>query len=476
MGYYKRFIKDFADICEPLYKLISVRTPQKLQWTEQHQRCFEMLKEKLMSAPVMSYPTETGRYILDTDASGVAIGAVLHQEQMDSNTGEVELKVIAYASRVLKDRETRYCARRRELLAIVDFVKHFRCYLYGQPEFTVRTDHASLRYRDRLNDPHVQFTRWLQFLQEYNFAIEVRKGKDHGNADGLSRLGPFKPCREEKGVNEKGKYIIKNCICEGVRRLESGEAITPVNQDDCASGRILTSVEIAKMWTPEEIREAQLNDNDIAPILLRKEANENKPEWSIISHNSKTLKAYWGEWDRLEVKNGCLYRKWVSNSGKYHRMQLVVPFVNQQVIIKHNHDNKATAHLGRTRTIKRIQQRYYWHRMKETIGRYIRYCDRCQRRKRTNVPLKAPSQTYVIGAPMERVCIDVCGPFKTTTAGNKYILVIADYFSKWAQAYPMRNQLAKTVTDIFINKWVTIWGAPTYLHSDRGTNFTSHIF
>ena len=118
-------IKDFAELCEPLYKLTSVRTPQKLQWTEKHQQAFEKLKEKLMSAPIMSYPTETGKYILDTDASGVAIGAVLHQEQVNQYTGETELKVIAYASRVLRERETRYCARRRELLAIVDFVKHF---------------------------------------------------------------------------------------------------------------------------------------------------------------------------------------------------------------------------------------------------------------------------------------------------------------------------------------------------------------
>ena len=72
----------------------------------------------------MSYPREEGQYVLDTDASGLAIGAVLSQIQTDRD-GETHERVISYGSRVLKPQETRYCARRRELLAIVDFVKHF---------------------------------------------------------------------------------------------------------------------------------------------------------------------------------------------------------------------------------------------------------------------------------------------------------------------------------------------------------------
>ena len=112
--------------------------------------------------------------------------------------------MIAYASRVLHGREVRYCTRRRELLAVVYFVKYFRPYLYGR-QVTIRTDHASLRYIKTLKDPNDQFARWIMRLEEIDYTIEVRQGLKHGNADGLSRIG----C-EGKG-----------CICQGVHDLEA---------------------------------------------------------------------------------------------------------------------------------------------------------------------------------------------------------------------------------------------------------------
>ena len=117
--------------------------------------------------------------------------------------GKEEEKVIAYASRVLQPRETRYCVRRREMLAIVNFVKHFRPYLWGR-KVLIRTDHASLKYVKTMKEPSDQFHRWLERLEELEYTIEVRKGVNHGNADGLSRLG----CEG------------KRCSCVSVKKLE----------------------------------------------------------------------------------------------------------------------------------------------------------------------------------------------------------------------------------------------------------------
>ena len=129
--YYNKFVKNFAEIARPLYDLVGKRS---WTWGEEQQNSFEKLKEALTSAPVLAYPSNKGRYILDTDASNFAVGAVLSQVQVDDE-GHEEERVIAYYSKTLNQSEQRYCARRRELLAIVKAVKHFDVYVRG-PEFT----------------------------------------------------------------------------------------------------------------------------------------------------------------------------------------------------------------------------------------------------------------------------------------------------------------------------------------------------
>ena len=136
-NYYCKFIYRFSDIVNPIVQL--TKKGQEFLWTSEYQRSFEMLKAALCSAPVLSFPTHEGKYILDTDASAVGIGAVLSQIQ------DGDEKVIAYGSKTLSKEKRRYCTTRRELLAVVAFLKQFRHYLLGR-EFLVRTDHSSLRW------------------------------------------------------------------------------------------------------------------------------------------------------------------------------------------------------------------------------------------------------------------------------------------------------------------------------------------
>ena len=122
--------------------------------------------------------------MLDTDASNEGIGAVLSQVEDGKET------VIAYASRVLSKAERAYCVTRRELLAVVAFIQHFRAYLLGR-HFVIRTDHGSLTWLRSFRNPEGQLARWLEQLQEYDFDIVHRPGCKHLNADALSRI----PCR-----------------------------------------------------------------------------------------------------------------------------------------------------------------------------------------------------------------------------------------------------------------------------------------
>ena len=128
---------------------------------------------------------------MDTDASGTAIGAVLSQMHGDSE------KVIAYASRSLTKSERRYCVTRKELLAVVNFTKYFKNYLYGKG-FRVRTNHSSFRWLLNFKNPEGQLARWLEILSSYDMEIEHRAGAKHKNADSLSRL----PCKQCSHCNQ----------------------------------------------------------------------------------------------------------------------------------------------------------------------------------------------------------------------------------------------------------------------------------
>ena len=186
-SYYRKFVLNFAVIASPLHRLTEKYT--QFVWTDVAQKAFDDLKTALTSPPILAMPTLTDKYVLDTDASDFCIGAVLSQVQ------DGEERVIAYASRTLSRPERNYCVTRRELLALVYFVKEFRCYLLGQ-RFLIRTDHAALQWLQKTPDPVGQQARWLNALSEYDFEIQHRPGKSHGNADAMSRRPQEQPTTE----------------------------------------------------------------------------------------------------------------------------------------------------------------------------------------------------------------------------------------------------------------------------------------
>ena len=135
VGYYRRFVKDFADLAEPLVALTQKGAP--FVWTDRQQKAFEALKACLIRAPILGFPTEKGRFLLDMDASLFAVGGVLNQLHDDQEV------VIEYASCILRLSQRRYCTTHREMLAAVMLCTHFRSYLRGV-QFTLRTGHSSL--------------------------------------------------------------------------------------------------------------------------------------------------------------------------------------------------------------------------------------------------------------------------------------------------------------------------------------------
>ena len=252
-SYYRKFVKGFSDIARPLHKLCEKKTPFK--WTDDCQNSFETLKQALISAPILAYPKLGSKFILDTDASNSAVGAVLSQIQDNKE------RVIAYMSKSMNVHERAYCITRKELLAVVTALKHFHSYLYGQ-SVLLRTDNAAVSWMRTLKLPTGQVARWLQELNTYNLEVIHRGGRSHSNADALSRM-PCKACKHQQKLQEEFDSInnpdevSKETIMIVTRSQANSQTSEMTNNQILLNG-----------WDPVEISTSQLNDISIGKIKL----------------------------------------------------------------------------------------------------------------------------------------------------------------------------------------------------------------
>ena len=448
-SYYRQFVPSFADVAQPLYQCAI--TP--FQWTPEAEDAFQKLKVAMTEPPVLVYPEPHGLFILDADASNTGVGAVLSQQLPDNQE-----KVVAYYSRVLSASERRYCVTRRELLAVVKAVKHFHVYLYGR-NFLLRTDHAALRWLLNFRQPEGQVARWIERLQQYDFTVEHRPGAKHQNADALSR----RPCLQD--------------ACRHCDRLESLEQSSSSTDVLVANAPQVAAISLGhESRSPEDIRAEQLQDEDIQPVIKWMEENCEKPTWEVIAPHSQTTKVYCAQWQSLKLSNGVLYRMWETPSGDATILQLVLPKSLRHKVLQQLHNTKTSGHLGVAKTLGRIRERFYWVKCRQDEQDWCRTCDVCAQKRGPQKKIIAPLKTINVGSPMERIAIDVLGPLPTTEASNKYILIVADYFTKWVEAFPLPNQEAKTVADKLVNEVICRFGIPLIIHSDQGRNFESALF
>eukprot|EP00741_Cyanophora_paradoxa_P001873 tig00000520_g1815.t1 len=181
-GYYRRFVNGFARVTHPLQRLLL--RDAVWQWTEVHQAAFEALKAALLEDLVLGYPDFERPFILSTDASTYAIGAILSQSDGGSPARE---RPIAFISRTLAPAERNYTATELECLAVVWAIKYWRHFLLGGPQFLVRTDHQALQWLRSREATSGRLGRWSLLLQSYDFVVEYRAGRNNGGPDACSR-------------------------------------------------------------------------------------------------------------------------------------------------------------------------------------------------------------------------------------------------------------------------------------------------
>ena len=197
-NYYREFIKGYAEKIYPMQRLMRNKG-KKFTWTDQAQVSFENIKRELCEAPVLGMPTEKGMFVLDTDASVVAISGIFHQEQ--EWNGTTILRPIAYGSKVLSDTEMKYGAPKAEMFAVITFVEKYRAYL-GSAPFKLRVDNRALACLKTYSMDQSYIGRWIVRLDGYHMIIEHRTRDKHQNADSISKKTEFYERLEEKQANQ----------------------------------------------------------------------------------------------------------------------------------------------------------------------------------------------------------------------------------------------------------------------------------
>lgn len=226
-NYYRKFIKGFADIASPLYTLMKKET--EFKWTDDCEKAFCSLKNALTSEPILVYPDFSKEFTITTDASAVAVGAILEQEG----------RVVYYASQTLTDQKKRWSATELELHGVLFGCKTFRHYVLGR-HFKIFTDHMPLRGQIKLQNASSRIIKMMESLSEFDFEIAYKKGKINTNADCLSRIPPIintdsdtdiiciVQTRRQKRVNEEALETIKKLNDE--KRLH--EEVVKKSNDD----------------------------------------------------------------------------------------------------------------------------------------------------------------------------------------------------------------------------------------------------
>ena len=226
----------------------------------------------------------------------------------------------------------------------------------------------------------------------------------------------------------------------------------------------------------EVLRAEQRVDTDVCRMMKLKEQNKDKPPWDVVASSSPTLKALWQQWDRIEIRGDLLYRRYERLDGKPDSWQIVVPFKLRRTMFRLVHEGMAGGHMGRKRTELQLQTRAYWPGWAGDVRRFLKMCAPCEKYHRGKPPRAASLTPFPVGDAWEVMSIDVTGPHPRSKHGNVYILTVIDHFSKWADAFPVPNHTASTVSRVLYNRVFVYFGCPLRILSDQGPEFESHLF
>ena len=416
-GYYRKFVPGFSKVALPLTLLLQSETAFAMQ--QPQQQAFRALKHLLSHTPVLAIADVNRPLVVSTDASGYAIGAVLSQ---DNGHG---LQPVAYMSQKLSPTACKWYVHAQELFAVVQAMKQWRHYLLGaSTPVVVETDHRSLEYIQ--TQPHIapMQARWIEYLQQFNFTMRYKEGKNNTVADALSRR---------------------------------------------ADHRTAAQPERAASDSPEE----EINAIDTASTTsLRDQIQQLKASYLLDDYTRERLQ-HPDKHSDCVVKDGLLYDR---------ADRLVIPDDRalKTRILYELHDNRLAGHMGITKTEELVTRLFSWKGIREDITAYVNDCVVCQLSKTaTSAP---PGLLQPIPIPNNRwecVTMDFVGPLPRTRDGHDCILAVMDKLTKMvhliATTIGVDNDAAGAAR-LFFDEVVRLHGVPLSIISDRDSRFTSRFW
>ena len=335
VGHYRCFIKGFAKIAAPLYDLTSGDNKDKksehVDLSPEAREAFDCLKAACLQAPILAFPDFNKPFLLETDASGRGLGAVLSQEQADG-----QYHPITYASHVMNETEQRYHSNKQEVLALKWVVmEQFHEYLspYGKNrnEFVVRTNNNLLTYIFSSANLDAAGQRWVAHLASYNFSLEYQKGKDNTVADFLSQMNERLPEEEVQEYLNKIPYrgvkvVLNNAITPLEEHAEQGVRPTPDCQGDCQEETV--GARPTRLATTNVTDWKQEQKEDPALYQVDKHLRALHETFKAALHkvlDKKATAAYVKAKEQLRIKNGLLYHKTQQGQANEIVFQFVVP-------------------------------------------------------------------------------------------------------------------------------------------------------
>ena len=319
-SYYRRFVPGFSKIAGPLHALTKKDAP--FVWNEACELSFTKLKDLLTTAPVLAFPDFQKPFILETDASGAGLGAVLGQKQEDGS-----VRPVAYASRSLLRHEGNYGITELEGLGVVWAAKHFRPYLYGH-SCVVYTDHEALRSLLNTPQPSGKLARWGMALQELDLTIFHRSGKANANADALSRCP--RPTSDVVELDMPSQVVAN-------LSLEETEDLPAMQRSDPELMVVITYLETGGL--PEDEKLAR----------------------QVALTRSQHV-----------IEDDVLYR--LEGNGT---LRVIPPTPLRSKIFQDAHGGRFGAHLSDVKVYSELRRHFWWNGMRTDITRWSRACLVC---------------------------------------------------------------------------------------------------
>lgn len=428
VNYYRRFIFNFSHIARPLHDLL--RKDVTWKWEKEQQEAYEVLKAAMLSAPVLAHPDPTKQFLLETDASNVAYGAVLSQQQEDDKWHPV-----AFLSRSLAPAERNYHTRDRELLAIVKALEEWRHLLQRTlHEVIVLTDHANLTHFKNDQKLNARQARWALFLENFDLSIRYRPGRQSSVPDSLSRRADHGDSNSQE--ENRNTQLLPD-------RFFPQDPSPPSNINAVAhSPPPPSSLE-------HDLYVAQCQDPLIQKFNMLKEGQPQPSNWKRDRGGSE-LWAYWGK--------------------------IYVPEVLRQTIFRLLHSDPSAGHPGRDGTLYSIRRNYYWPGLQNDVIEWVRNCDICQR---TKVYPKKPHGELKPVDPVPRFWGVVTSDLITglpPCKGFNAIWTATDKRGKMVHIAPTTDTLdSEGLAHLFLERVWRLHGTADKLITDRGPQFASRF-